>query len=485
MSKQSWLTPFRLSKLFKILGGTLPMLIFATANVIDSYGGVNGDQSFQNCHSCVGITMLSPAEGWAYGDLPMIMHIHQSNQQWESLPLSNSGGINNLAFDSPDDGWAIATDDIHDNLIWQRILLHYHDGRWEDPHILAPASLYGIAMVTSNDGRAVGDNGTILHYDGMTWNQVPSGTTDSLQDISMLDASEGWAVGTKGTILHYLNRQWRLVDSPVQVVSEGVIMINGVDGWISGWGDTLLHYDGSKWQPVALPALPDITLTDFGRIAPVSANDFWIVGRHYHQSANSDLEEDRDYLFHYQNGEWEQETLPSKLRAEGVVVIGSDIWVTGSVGNETDRDGAVYFYHDTKWQLREWQRAPEPLPITLARIGVTLFVIIIMMVTAWLLLWTMRKEPDEFNMPRWISVVGFTGGFIAIAAAGLYVAEPLLFTTYQSGVRIDATLITALGACLALFSMAGNLIQQIRDERKRKKQKQLAPAEYWPPIGGL
>ncbi len=68
-------------------------------------------------------------------------------------------------------------------------------------------------MVSPSDGWAVGGGGAncpsqpsvLLHWNGTTWNEIPSPVSQTLNSVAMISADEGWAVGEAGTILHYTN----------------------------------------------------------------------------------------------------------------------------------------------------------------------------------------------------------------------------------------------------------------------------------------
>jgi len=70
----------------------------------------------------------------------------------------------------------------------------------EPPH----ADLYGVDLISPDNGWAVGEAGTIIHWDGASWTTLASPpTTSTLRAVQMLSPTEGWAVGDGGTILHY------------------------------------------------------------------------------------------------------------------------------------------------------------------------------------------------------------------------------------------------------------------------------------------
>jgi inhibitor of cysteine peptidase len=57
--------------------------------------------------------------------------------------------------------------------------------------------LFGIAMLSEEEGWAVGEMGIILHWDGEAWREFPGIPlpTGSLLDLEMLSREQGWSVG--------------------------------------------------------------------------------------------------------------------------------------------------------------------------------------------------------------------------------------------------------------------------------------------------
>jgi len=145
------------------------------------------------------------------------------------------------------------------------------------------------------------------------------------------------------------------------------------------------------------------------------------------------------------------------------------------VGQILDSDGGVndsFGSQDCANCLGHNPRFPEPMNVTLERMGVVLFVSLMIAVGCWLLIWAVRTPRERLSAPRWIHFIGIVGGIIGLSGAALYVAEPLLFTTYQRNVRVDATFVTGIGALLAIIGMIGILVQEYIDERKRRRERQ-------------
>ncbi len=99
-------------------------------------------------------------------------------------------------------------------------ILHYTGGLWSDwrSPVLDARSM---AMVSANEGWAVGGAGAIWRYDGTTWSAVATPTHQDLYTVAMISASEGWAGGghcriyrdCSRVLLHYMNGTWRVYES--------------------------------------------------------------------------------------------------------------------------------------------------------------------------------------------------------------------------------------------------------------------------------
>jgi photosystem II stability/assembly factor-like uncharacterized protein len=146
-------------------------------------------------------------------------------------------------------------------------------GTWEIFTSPTEEDLSGISMLSSNDGWAVGNNGTILHWNGNIWSKVVSPTSFDLFSVDMLSATNGWAVGADGVILHWNGANWTQVQSPVGFWLMDVQMLTSSDGWIVGMGGTLLHWDGNNWTQAPADYVPHIEAVDM-----LSSTQGWSVG---------------------------------------------------------------------------------------------------------------------------------------------------------------------------------------------------------------
>ncbi len=154
------------------------------------------------------------------GDAPeVILHYDGSRWSQQSTDLANSR-IYGIAMISPDEGWAVGSlsggTGPHPAHPEKALVEHYSQGKWQrDTSFAGPPdsngySLYGIAMASASEGWAIGSNGLIVHDLNGTWTQVTSPTGQTLRSIAMVSPTEGWAIGEQGTILHYSNGAWSL-----------------------------------------------------------------------------------------------------------------------------------------------------------------------------------------------------------------------------------------------------------------------------------
>ena len=101
--------------------------------------------------------------------------------------------------------------------------------------------LLSVYMLSSNDGWAVGREGTIVKWNGLSWLTISSPTINHLSSIHALSPSEAWAVGGHGTILRWDGSQWSMVEGP-DFHLYSIHMLSPSEGWAVGnWG-TILKY---------------------------------------------------------------------------------------------------------------------------------------------------------------------------------------------------------------------------------------------------
>ncbi len=147
-------------------------------------------------------------------------------------------------------------------------LLHYDGSQWTREHIsLANDRLLGITMVSASEGWAVGYDpggrrghptgpaqGLIVHYHQSAWEvqstfpKPSSNTSFYFSAVAMISSEEGWAVGQEGVIVHYLNGAWQQVNSPTGANLASVALVSVSEGWAVGERGTILHYQGGVWS---------------------------------------------------------------------------------------------------------------------------------------------------------------------------------------------------------------------------------------------
>ena len=196
---------------------------------------------------------------WAAGD-DLVMRYDGST--WTKQPRRTA--LKDISMVSPSDGWAVG------NL---GVILRYAAGKWTESQSPLGATLYGVSMGGPSDGWAVGEAGTIAHYTSGSWKLAPSPTSQRLSDVHMISPSEGWAVGDGGTILHFSGGTWASQASPTVENLHGVRMLSPTDGWAVGERSTLLRYSGGSWIPQPHPMTSALV-----SVWPVSATDVWAVG---------------------------------------------------------------------------------------------------------------------------------------------------------------------------------------------------------------
>jgi photosystem II stability/assembly factor-like uncharacterized protein len=129
--------------------------------------------------------------------------------------------------------------------------------------------LASVDFVDTQNGWAVGEDGTILHTEdgGESWESQHSGTRENLSKVKFVDTLRGWAsaLGNTGSVLRTKNggKTWLtsyVKFSPLQTGASinSVFFLNANEGWACGvygvgndtFGGIAHTTDGGKsWKP--------------------------------------------------------------------------------------------------------------------------------------------------------------------------------------------------------------------------------------------
>lgn len=162
---------------------------------------------------------------------------------------------------------------------------------WENAASPVTANLNSVAMVSANDGWAVGENGTVLHYDGKNWvkfsTPIPEVTT--LVSIAMSSAQNGWIL-SGDSLYRWNGAQWSSAQAPAPpwpFFMKDIATPNETSAWVASGIivcssgppcdpenalGTISHWDGSSWSYTS------ISNVFFSSIAMNSDSDGWAVG---------------------------------------------------------------------------------------------------------------------------------------------------------------------------------------------------------------
>jgi photosystem II stability/assembly factor-like uncharacterized protein len=168
-------------------------------------------------------------------------------------------------------------------------------GQWKLHTTTSYGKLWAAHFLNSNNGWAVGENGTILHYNGVSWTKVSSPTNTFLTTVAFLDSLNGWAAGDSGIILYYNGVSWQKQEIVTNSTIWDISVLSKNFGYaLSAFGE-VFKYDGISWAN-----LDTNFKKSFYSLYIVDENNIWIsgsVGQIYKQSVNGWI----DYRFPYGN----------------------------------------------------------------------------------------------------------------------------------------------------------------------------------------
>jgi len=222
--------------------------------------------------------------------------------------------------------------------------------------------LYDVAMISADEGWAVGTRGRLLHYTHGRWVEVISPLSSivreqerrglypvSLRSISMSGAETGWSAGSEGILLTYQNGQWTTFPSPTKEHLEDIHMLSVHAGWAVGgssYRGCILHYSEGHWTIVDSGIHPLPALTSVSMVVP---DEGWIVGAHVWPTNEQDnLGGVESSIFHYQGGRWRE--YPNPVRGERINAIHM---LSNTNGWGVTGHGSILHYTDGGWKIEE------------------------------------------------------------------------------------------------------------------------------------
>lgn len=276
------------------------------------------------------VQMLSATDGWALtgvgGDKSIY---HYDGTSWAPQPLpdvSISGQqydlqLFGISMTSPAGGWAVgaavplamAANAGYPSGPPAGVILHYTGGVWKIQQILPGATLRAVTMDATGDGWVVGNDDVFQH---LATDPNPNDSAD-IQHMLLLQYTGGRWV----TVPVPLANQQRLSGD-----LDTVTMLSPTDGWITGSSNTgsitepgqaantfvLLHYNGAHWTEVATPNVKDRRGYGIISLSVAAANDVWVVGSAYSTEENGIpnpqgpgyIPTITPLILHYHDGSW-------------------------------------------------------------------------------------------------------------------------------------------------------------------------------------
>jgi len=219
---------------------------------------------------------------WAAADMAGVcLFLYWNGSAWESKIAGKvhffGGSVDGISMVNANAGWAVGSAFSSAISSYAGTALRWDGSNWATLPLSTTAELSAVDMLSTTDGWAVGEEGTLLHWDGAAWTaRGGNPTSEDLRAVDMLSATQGWAVGAAGVILHWDGSAWTAVASPVTQDLLGVAIASADNAWAVGNSGVILRWDGTRWNKLVGPEigrLEDLSIT------PGSAGyDAWAVG---------------------------------------------------------------------------------------------------------------------------------------------------------------------------------------------------------------
>jgi hypothetical protein len=257
-------------------------------------------------------------------------------------------------------------------------IIRYTNGAWSNFTSTLTSNLWGVQMLSSNEVYIVGDH--VIARCGTTSCMQVATPTAVLVGLYMTGSDQGWAVGQDGSIWHDVGGTWSSVTSPTTLPLFFVTMDSPSHGWAGGgtsspgFQTVLLEYNGTQWVdrtstlPTGAPVLYSLALDPGGLtgwaagyrdFSNQSSNAFMRYANHTwtvdHTSTagsvfNVQLDSNGQAVaiageivgggvgvvaYHHYAGAWHQESIPTEwcCQAGLSIIPGVGGWSVGPRGN--------------------------------------------------------------------------------------------------------------------------------------------------------
>lgn len=206
----------------------------------------------QNLNAITPGGTLDMGTAWAVGDAGTILR-WDGDQSWNLVPSPTTANLYSVSMASDSVAWAVGGSgdngviirwDGSEWAVWNNITLGVTPQDTDYP------TLYGVSMLDTTFGWAVGADGVIFVWDGMEWAGSLNLAPGTLRSVAVLSLTDAWAVGDNGLIMQWDGLNWNSVPSPTNADLYSVFMFDEGDGWAVGGEQgtgVVLHWDGTSW----------------------------------------------------------------------------------------------------------------------------------------------------------------------------------------------------------------------------------------------
>jgi hypothetical protein len=284
-----------------------------------------------------GVVAISPTLAWAAGNVTDGAHPGQVIEQWNGTKWSlfpapkfgkkNRADVFAMAASSANDVWAIGSLVNLGSGLVSPLFEHWNGTAWTaTTGESSNEFLYGASADAANDAWAVGFSSSnnietsAMHWDGTSWKHVATPNvgagTNKLNAVLALAPNDVWAVGFSTPVA-----------PPKQAATVTLIE----------------HFDGTSWAVVPSPNVGPNSANQSNRLLGLtanSANDIWAFGSYFAADGSG---HQMTLLLHWDGTTWTVASSPSPTKGglpcdllwTGVVSSPGDVWILGSVHDES------------------------------------------------------------------------------------------------------------------------------------------------------